>query len=286
MSKRFTDSEKFRDTWYRKLTPVQKCIWEYMLSECNIAGILNFDLDAISFHVGAKITEKDLVPFENKVFFIKSDVVFIPAFVVFQNGKQLNPNNSAHKTIIKILEENGIDSVTLSLKNKEINTEGQPTLIGGVEEGQPSYGVSVSNSNIYNNINNNISKNTKNESNSLGSTHARDETDRLFAEFYAEYPLKKSKKAAQKKFSEIIKGKKVSFEELMSSLRAYNEEIAVKGTEKRFIKHPSTWLNQECWTDDCEIDKPPKLTEEQKQRESDERLKLINQMLGEDDEEL
>lgn len=282
MSKRFTDSEKFRDTWYRKLTPTQKCMWEYMISECNIAGILNFDLDAMSFHIGAKITEKDLVPFENKIIFIKSDVVFIPSFVIFQNGRKLNTAIGTHRAIIKLLEENNINPDTLSFENNGKDIESPLPTLRECVESQLSTGNG--NSNIY--LNNNISKNIKNESNSLGSTHARDDLEQLFDKFYADYPLKKSKKAAKKKFLDVMKSKEVSFEDLMSSLQAYKEEIAIKGTEKRYIKHPSTWLNQGCWLDDCDVDKPPELSKEQKERESEERLKLINQMLGADDEEL
>ena len=49
MVKRFTDTEKFKDRWYRNLTPKQKCIWEYMLSACDIAGF--FEIDYEDFEV-------------------------------------------------------------------------------------------------------------------------------------------------------------------------------------------------------------------------------------------
>lgn len=269
MAKRFTDSEKFRDTWYRKLTPVQKCIWEYMLSECSIAGILNFDLDAMSFQIGEEITEKDLVPFENKIFFIKEDVVFIPAFVVFQNGKRLNPAIGAHRAIIKQLEENDIDPITLAIKNKDLEIESRPSMLRGSIEGLPSIGNG--NSNIYN-------KNIK----ILGDTRAREknskeeEIEHQFAEFYAEYPLKKSKKAAQKKFAEIISSKKISFEQLMDAVKAYKMDIAAKGTEARYIKHPSTWLNQECWLDEYTSNDPPEMNAEEKRRQQE----LIDKIFG------
>lgn len=107
MAKRFTDSEKFRDTWYRKLSPVHKCLWEYMLSECSHAGILELDYDAMSFHIGSVITEDDLKPFLSRLHFLNEEKIFIPSFVRFQQ-KELKNTNPAHKNIIIELEKYNI----------------------------------------------------------------------------------------------------------------------------------------------------------------------------------
>lgn len=55
----------------------------------------------------------------------------------------------------------------------------------------------------------------------------------------------------------------------------YKAEIASNGTEKRFIKHFSTWLNQECWTEEP-AQETGKAGSRQKQqgREYDENLTL------------
>ena len=67
MAKRFTDSEKFKDTWYRKLSPKHKCFWEFLLAECNHAGIIEIDLEFASFVIGETIEVEDLKPFQNKI---------------------------------------------------------------------------------------------------------------------------------------------------------------------------------------------------------------------------
>ena len=109
MTKRFFDSDKFKDKWYRKLTPVQKCIWEYAISECNIAGILNFDVEMVSFFINAEITEKDLEIFKDRFQYISDDLIFIPKFVLFQQKisslDELNPLNNAHKSILAELKK-------------------------------------------------------------------------------------------------------------------------------------------------------------------------------------
>ena len=124
MSKRFTDSEKFRDVWYRKLTPTLKCFWEYLLSECDNAGLIDIDLESASFHIGAEVTKDDLmITFANRVIKLYDGKYFIPKFIEFQQG-ELNPQNNAHKPIIEKLKKYGY---TLEQPFNEFVT----SLIGG-----------------------------------------------------------------------------------------------------------------------------------------------------------
>ena len=113
MPNRFTDSEKFKNKWYRNLTPKHKCMWEYFTSECNIAGILEVDLEMMTFCIGEKIAISDFEIFKERVFFIKEDLVFIPSFVLFQQKintlSELNYKNKAHKGIMAILSKYNID---------------------------------------------------------------------------------------------------------------------------------------------------------------------------------
>lgn len=115
MPKRFTDSGKFRNPWYRSMSPKIKCLWEYMLSECDIAGIIEIDLPSMSFHIGEEIHMNDLSVFDEKIYFIDEKKVFIPSFIEFQQ-KELNENNKAHKNIIKTLEKYNIP-VSLDMKD-------------------------------------------------------------------------------------------------------------------------------------------------------------------------
>lgn len=77
--------------------------------------------------------------------------------------------------------------------------------------------------------------------------------DNLFNNFYNKYPNKKSKTKALVSFKKALK--KVSFEKLMDGLEKYLKEIEIKKTEKQYIKHPATWLNQGCWDDEYEQQK-------------------------------
>lgn len=113
MAKRFTDSEKWSHSWFRKLLPELKCVWFYLLDKCNHAGIWIADFEAVSFHVGKEITESDLIHFGEKLYKFDGDKYFITSFIDFQYG-ELNPENRAHKSVICILEKQGLYKVLRS----------------------------------------------------------------------------------------------------------------------------------------------------------------------------
>lgn len=103
MAKRFTDTNKFNDPWYRRLSILHKVIWEYLLAECNYAGILdNFDLDLMSFKIGEKITLENMDVFKDKIIFISDKTLYIPKFISFQYG-ELNAKNKVHINVLKEL---------------------------------------------------------------------------------------------------------------------------------------------------------------------------------------
>lgn len=126
MAKRFTDTEKFNDPWYRKLSLLHKAIWEYLLAECNHAGILEkLDIELMSFKIGTPITLDDLKFFGKRLIFISDEVLYIPKFIKFQYDNKLNPQNKVHASVLKELNKWGIndpskplDSPLLGAKNK------------------------------------------------------------------------------------------------------------------------------------------------------------------------
>lgn len=67
----------------------------------------------------------------------------------------------------------------------------------------------------------------------------------LFEEFWKEFPNNKSKAQSLKAYKSALK--KISHEELVAGAKKYSK---VCGSEPRFIKHASSWLNGECWLDE------------------------------------
>jgi uncharacterized protein YdaU (DUF1376 family) len=72
---------------------------------------------------------------------------------------------------------------------------------------------------------------------------------RAFDAFWTAYPKRLGKKAAAAKFSAAVKSG-VSSQQIISGAERYAEHTKITRTEARFIKHPTTWLNQGCWDDE------------------------------------
>jgi len=113
MAKRFYDSMKFDDPWYRKLTPKNKCFWEYLLCKCTHSGIWKPDFEMAEFCIGESLSEEDILKvFKDRVQVLDSGDWFILKYILFQqkinNVRELNPENNAHKSIIDDLEKRNL----------------------------------------------------------------------------------------------------------------------------------------------------------------------------------
>ncbi len=68
-------------------------------------------------------------------------------------------------------------------------------------------------------------------------------------QFWATYPRRTEKKAALAKLGALRKSASVPWERFFGGVRRYARHVA--GTEERYIKHPTTWLNRGCWDDEA-----------------------------------
>ncbi|HEY9874611.1 MAG TPA: hypothetical protein V6D12_14320 [Candidatus Obscuribacterales bacterium] len=107
MAKRFTDTDKWKKKWFRSLSNDQKVFWQFILDNCNHAGIWDVDFEYASIFCGP-LNEKEI-----REVFIKQyreldggKRWLIADFNDFQYG-ELNPNNNAHKSVLNILEKAG-----------------------------------------------------------------------------------------------------------------------------------------------------------------------------------
>ena len=93
MAKRFTDNEKWKKKFFRKLSQQHKLLWIYILDDCNHAGIWDVDLEVAEVRIG----------FHS---FLQGECedIFKERIVIFQNGT-LNPNSRVHQSVINLLEK-------------------------------------------------------------------------------------------------------------------------------------------------------------------------------------
>jgi len=104
MPKRFTDSEKWNDPWFRKLTPTAKLMCLYLYDRCDIAGFWEIDLEAAAFEIG--VEHQDILEAMKgleRCYEVNGDRIWITRFISFQGNKDLNEQNKAHLGIMRLL---------------------------------------------------------------------------------------------------------------------------------------------------------------------------------------
>jgi len=108
--KRFTETQKWEDPWFRKLTPEMKLLWQWICDKCDNAGIIDADLELASFQIGYQYPSDTLLKFGERLTVLDCGKTFIPSFIPFQCGK-LSSDCAAHKPIFQSLEKHGPDRV-------------------------------------------------------------------------------------------------------------------------------------------------------------------------------
>ena len=81
-----------------------KCIWLWLLDNCDCAGIIEPDMDLAAFQIGA--TKPLVSPYEALGDRVQKHgaKLFIPKFIAYQYGAELNLANTAHRGVIRRLE--------------------------------------------------------------------------------------------------------------------------------------------------------------------------------------
>jgi hypothetical protein len=129
MGKRFTETNKWDDPWYRELTPQAKHGWNYLLDKCDAAGVISLDRKLADFQIGEAVDWDALIAnSEGRIERLSERKLWLPGFIPFQVGR-LSVDCKAHNPIFASLEKHGlIDRVsngipkgiqTLQEKDKE-----------------------------------------------------------------------------------------------------------------------------------------------------------------------
>ncbi len=107
--KRFTETAKWSDPWFRGLAVKQKALWLWLCDNCDCAGVLpEIDWGLVSFQIGETCTADDLAAFAERMepcgrgFWLRK-------FVAFQWGYISEEAPSMpHRGVLKALEKVGI----------------------------------------------------------------------------------------------------------------------------------------------------------------------------------
>lgn len=134
--KRFTETAKWEDPWFRKLRPELKLLWQWILDRCDSAGVIDPDLELASFQIGFEYPMDTLCQFDGRVIKTDGGKFFIPKFIEFQYGR-LSEDCRAHGPAFQSLRKHGLEGyakgihtlqVKVKVKEEEKDTVKEETL--------------------------------------------------------------------------------------------------------------------------------------------------------------
>lgn len=215
--KRFTETDKWRDSWFRKLKPMSKLAFLFIVDNCDSAGVWDPDYDLANFHVGEPVNWPEvLADLGERVETLKNGKWHLVRFVDFQYG-QLVQECRPHAKILSLLQFHGIEykGYGKGIHTHKIRQDRKKT---GKEEDR---------------------------------TPPSDQPANPFSAdaIYAEYPRKEAKGAALKAISKAME--RCEPLKLFTLTKEYAEAVAKWPAEDRkFIPHPATWYNRDSYEDD------------------------------------
>lgn len=115
--KRFTETEKWRDSWFQNLSPEAKLVFVYMADMCDAAGVWDPNEKLAEFSIGKRVNWVSVYEeLGTKVVRLRSGKIFLVKFIEFQYG-ELTDACAPHRKVFRVLETHGIKYpiTTLSL---------------------------------------------------------------------------------------------------------------------------------------------------------------------------
>lgn len=105
--KRFSDTLKWSDPWFRRLSAPAKALWYYMTEHCDMVGIVDLDFGLVSEDWGLKIGEQHMTELGRRVQRMTETKWLIRKFIPFQYGT-LSPSCPPHRKVISMVESLGL----------------------------------------------------------------------------------------------------------------------------------------------------------------------------------
>ena len=234
MAYRFTNTDKWSDSWFYGLNNLEKLLFMYLCDNCDIAGFVEINLLKWCSDFRVKESEiKGALKGLNRglKYSLDGRIIFIRNFIKHQKNQDLNRNNKAHLGIIKRLEEN-LNNFGLEEVNQYFTITSQaPT------KGLPR-GTGIGNSNILYNIDNKEEEILNKELIELK------EDIYPFEDFWNDYDKKVGEKEKIKKKYEKLK------DEEKKKIKAFIPRYKQSQPEKQYRKNPETFLNNKSWNDE------------------------------------
>lgn len=211
--KRFTETDKWKDTWFRKLQPAEKLLWIYILDNCDNAGFFELDVEMCCFLTGMEENRVlgAIKGLNRGLIGAKSDGLFyVKNFLKHQKNFPLNPDNNAHKQILTI-----IDDRLPSFKSGAIQG-----LVSPIGKG-------------------------RGKGKSTGKKETGGYSDE-FEQFWKAYPKKTGKGGAWSSW----KSHNPPIDKCLYVVESQKKSVDWTKEGGKYIPNPQTWINQSRWEDE------------------------------------
>lgn len=119
-TKRFTDTAKWDDPWFVRLSWQGKLLWIYICDRCDASGVIELCPEVASLVIGAQVTEASFSAFGDRVAKLPNGKWLIRKFLAFQYVT-VDPKCPAHKPVIQKIEENGLHRLSNTLSNRVLD---------------------------------------------------------------------------------------------------------------------------------------------------------------------
>ena len=212
MAKRFTDTEKWKDEWYLSLSNDNRIIWQYLLDNCSIAGIMKKNFKLLNFCCNVNVGEKELLEIFDGRLIDCGDFYFIPKFLIFQYPNGLDSNKPAVISVKNELKIKGLLKNYYRMINKPLHNDYQ----------------------IIKDKDKDIDKD-------------KDTDKDIKAEFENFWNLYDKKRGDKEKI--LVKWLKLSDED-KKAIFEYIPKYKQSQPDKQYRKDPSTFLNNKSWNDE------------------------------------
>lgn len=106
MSARYTETDKWSDPWFQSLPHGAKLLFMYLCDRCNIAGFYEENVREACFQLGIEEKQyKGAIEALGRGVKRSDGWVWVKNFLKHQKNKELNPENAAHRGIIRNLRD-------------------------------------------------------------------------------------------------------------------------------------------------------------------------------------
>lgn len=223
-----TVTEKWNDEWFINLSPQAKVIWQYLLDNCDLAGVCEINVELMRFRIKFS-PNVDVIKHLNELNEMAEKIGMEPRIEWFEDNRKcwvknfiriqygiLTQNSSTHRGVLKVI-------------NNHAHSKGLPkgfvTLIGALK-------VKNKNKVKYNIVSNN--------------TNTPKELNIPFDKFWNLYDKKNDRDKCEKKWQAMSDQERTAAIEFIPK---YIQATPIK----QYRKNPQTFLYNKGWLDEIVI---------------------------------